>query len=65
MALLASSKDEYFANLKKFLQCVIKDNLKFSLRKSVIIDDELTFLGYVIKNDLISPTQKHQGAESI
>ena len=62
MALLASSKDEYFANLEKFLQCVIKDNLKLSLRKSVIIDDELTFLGHVIKSGSISPTQKHLSA---
>ena len=62
MALLALSKDEYLTNLENCFQCVIKDNLKLSLRKSVIIDDELTFLGHVIKNDSISPTQKHLSA---
>ena len=39
IAILGTSKEEYFDHLETFLQCVIKDNLKLNLRKSMLIDD--------------------------
>ena len=62
IALLSTSKADHFENLEKFLKCVIRDNLKLSLRKSVLMDNELTFLGHKIKDRSISPTEKHISA---
>ena len=62
MAITAKTKDEYFKNLETFLQCVIKDNLKLSLQKSVLLDDHCNFLGHLIKDGKITPTQKHLDA---
>ena len=59
MAIVAKSKSEYFDNLETFLQCVIKDNLKLSLQKSVLIEDQCEFSGHLIKDGEITPRQKH------
>ena len=59
MVLLGQSKETYFQNLEKFLQCVVSDNLKLNLRKSVLFDDHCVFLGHHIEKGAIRPLPKH------
>ena len=59
MVLLGQSKEAYFQNLEKFLQCVVSDNLKLNLRKSVLFDDHCVFLGHHIAKGAIRPLPKH------
>ena len=58
MALLSTSKADHF---EKFLKCIIRDNLKLSLHKSVHVENE-SFLGHRMKDGSISPTEKYISA---
>ena len=45
--------------LLNILRAAIDDNIKFSLRKSMLLADEAQFVGCLIKNGVIKPLQRH------